>query len=121
MQEDQHHAQVVAGVEEVGIDGNRRLKMRLGLRVIAHGAFHNPVQIENLRVVRTLRQQLGAHRPGKVDVVGQHQNAKQLHLRLLVAGVLLNGLLEQVDGILVAKLLDQDHRHCTGQGHGTGR
>ena len=50
-------------------------------------------------------------------MVRKHKDAKQLRRGFRVIGIQFDSVLHQVDGILIAMLLHQYHRHRAGQGN----
>ena len=109
LEEDQHHAEFVVRVGKTRIDRDRLLEERFGSGIITHRAKNNAIEIEDLSIVRALCEKLWSDGTRGVDVVGENENAEELQFGFRIAGIDVNDVLREVDRVLIANLLDQDH------------
>jgi hypothetical protein len=114
-EEDEGDAEVVVKVVVVGAELDGLLEMDTRLGVVTVGPLEDTVEVEDIRIMRALGEQLWAKRTGVVDVEAGNQGSEEEEFDVLVAGVVNEGLAEELDGVVIAELATKHCSECFGE------
>jgi hypothetical protein len=118
--EDQEDAEVVVNIVIVGLEGDGFFKMSAGVDIILVDPLNNGVEIEDFRIVRVLGEQFGAERARFVNVVAHDLSAEELELNVRIAGVVDEGLAEDLDCLFKTLHVDLGHSERSSKGKRLG-
>jgi hypothetical protein len=104
--ENEEDAEVIVDVVVTGLKRDGLFEMGACMGIVLVDPLDNTVEEEDLGVVGMLGEEFGAEGASFVNVVAHDKSAEELEFEALIAGVVGEGPVEELDSVFIAVLVN---------------